>query len=446
MKSAILSRADLAGLVARLVGSGTRVIAPASAPDDSTRIEYRSIHRFEEAALGGALPRRSLKELFLPQSEVLLRYRQRKDGVDLEEVPTTFPPQVVLGARPCDAAGVVTLDKVMGWDTRDELWFGRREATTIVSVACPGVDSTCFCSAVGLGPDATEGSDVLLVPLGRASVQPSSDVARRLRDAVDAFLSRQAPAVEAQAVEAAAAHPATEHAYLARLLTPKGEALLAGVGTPFADPADVELAEAFARSARERIAENVAAFRLAPETRLQLETRLGIASADGGEILDPALLSFEQRTAVALLPEWLARNFDHPLWKTLALRCHGCGACAAVCATCHCFDVVDEHDSYGSGARRRNWDTCQAAKFTAHASGHNPRKSQTERFRQRVMHKFSIYPRRFESVLCTGCGRCARACGAGMNLPEILGGLVQLARGERDAPVAARTSTAGSHA
>ena len=46
------------------------------------------------------------------------------------------------------------------------------------------------------------------------------------------------------------------------------------------------------------------------------------------------------------------------------------------------------------------------------------------------MHKFSIYPRRFDEFLCTGCGRCARACGAGMNLPEILGQLVQLARDE----------------
>ena len=144
----------------------------------------------------------------------------------------------------------------------------------------------------------------------------------------------------------------------------------------------------------------------------------------------PTLLSSEQRTGVALLPEWLARNFDHELWKTLALRCHGCGACTAVCSTCHCFDIVDEHDSYGAGARRRNWDFCQSAKFTAHASGHNPRKSQTERVRQRVMHKFSIYPRRFDAILCTGCGRCARACGAGMNLPEILGRLVQLARTE----------------
>jgi ferredoxin len=427
MTSTILTQSDLSTLVARLVGAGTRVIAPVAVEDDPSRTEYRSIERLEEAALNGALPRRSLKELFLPPTEVLLRYRQRKDGVDVKEVPTAFPAQVVLGARPCDAAGVETLDKVMGWGARDELWFGRREATTIIAIACPGVDSTCFCSAVGIGPDATKGSDALLVPLGRAAVRPRSLVALRLREAVDAFLSH---AQLAQADEAGRDAPgAPPHDYLARAVTEKGEALLAGVGEAIPDPADVEMAEAYARRAREKIATNLVAFHLTTgRGAAELEASLGIAGADGGELIDPALRSTEQRSAVSRLPDWLARNFEHELWRSLALRCHGCGACAAVCPTCHCFDIVDEHDRCNQGARRRNWDFCQSSKFTAHASGHNPRKSQAERFRQRVMHKFSTYPLRFDAILCTGCGRCARACGAGMSLPEILGHLVQLAR------------------
>jgi ferredoxin len=74
---------------------------------------------------------------------------------------------------------------------------------------------------------------------------------------------------------------------------------------------------------------------------------------------------------------WLASNFDNPVWKTIALRCHGCGACASVCPTCHCFDIVDEHISVNEGVRRRNWDSCQTGQFTLHASGHNPRQSQS---------------------------------------------------------------------
>jgi ferredoxin len=134
-------------------------------------------------------------------------------------------------------------------------------------------------------------------------------------------------------------------------------------------------------------------------------------------------LSFDAKAA----HDWLEQHFDDDFWKDIALRCHGCGACAAVCPTCHCFDIVDEPEGLAGGARRRNWDTCQAGKFTLHASGHNPRPEQNSRFRQRVLHKFAIYPSRFDEILCTGCGRCARVCPAGMDLPEILTRLSQLA-------------------
>ncbi len=72
MTGAIVSSADLFALVSRLVAAGTRVIAPVASPD-RRRTEYGPIDGFGQATLGGPLPRRSLKELFLPASEVLLR-------------------------------------------------------------------------------------------------------------------------------------------------------------------------------------------------------------------------------------------------------------------------------------------------------------------------------------------------------------------------------------
>ena len=42
------------------------------------------------------------------------------------------------------------------------------------------------------------------------------------------------------------------------------------------------------------------------------------------------------------------------------------------------------------------------------------------RYRQRINHKFAIYPLKFGEVLCTGCGRCTRVCHAGQDLVEIL--------------------------
>ncbi len=163
MNARTITHAQLAALVADLVAAGTAVTAPARAADG--RLDYRPVTRLEDAVLGGGLPRLSLKALFLPPTEPLFSFRLSGPDVAIDSVPTSFPPHVVLGAVPCDAAGVQALDKVMGWDYRDELWFGRREATTIVSVACSSRDESCFCGATGGGPTATRGADLLLVPL-----------------------------------------------------------------------------------------------------------------------------------------------------------------------------------------------------------------------------------------------------------------------------------------
>ena len=119
------------------------------------------------------------------------------------------------------------------------------------------------------------------------------------------------------------------------------------------------------------------------------------------------------------IKRWLDKNFESEFWTDVALRCLGCGACSYLCPTCHCFDIVDEGD-WKSGERKRNWDCCSFSLFTKHASGHNPRPTQTTRCRQRVMHKFKYFPDRFEKISCVGCGRCILNCGVGQNLVSIL--------------------------
>ncbi len=117
--------------------------------------------------------------------------------------------------------------------------------------------------------------------------------------------------------------------------------------------------------------------------------------------------------------EKLDKFFESKEWIEQSLRCLGCGACAYVCPTCACFDIQDE--SHGkSGSRVRCWDSCGFSHFTLHTSGHNPREVQSERWRQRIMHKFSYMPERLSVYGCTGCGRCSRACPVDMNILEHL--------------------------
>jgi ferredoxin len=122
----------------------------------------------------------------------------------------------------------------------------------------------------------------------------------------------------------------------------------------------------------------------------------------------------------AVLREVLARRFDDDVWADQSLRCLGCGACAFVCPACACFDIQDEPGRDGAGRRLRCWDSCGLRAFTLHASGHNPRARQSQRWRQRVYHKFAYMPERLGIAGCVGCGKCSRACPVDMSLKEHL--------------------------
>ncbi len=119
------------------------------------------------------------------------------------------------------------------------------------------------------------------------------------------------------------------------------------------------------------------------------------------------------------IKEKLDGMFDHEYWDKLHEKCLGCGACSYLCPTCHCFDIADEAKDC-SGCRVRNWDACMFPLFTLHGSGHNPRPSGKERFRQRVMHKFNYFVDRYNATACVGCGRCIKNCPVNMDIRQVL--------------------------
>ncbi len=122
--------------------------------------------------------------------------------------------------------------------------------------------------------------------------------------------------------------------------------------------------------------------------------------------------------------EKLASMFDSPAWADVSAKCLGCGACSYLCPTCYCFDMTDERTPSGS-RKVRTWDCCMFSNFTLHASGHNPRPTNVERFRQKIMHKYSYHPERHGVLACVGCGRCVRNCPAGVDVREVVRALLE---------------------
>jgi sulfhydrogenase subunit beta (sulfur reductase) len=136
---------------------------------------------------------------------------------------------------------------------------------------------------------------------------------------------------------------------------------------------------------------------------------------------------------VATLPMAAAETwhavFGDAYWAELAERCLGCRTCTYDCPVCYCFDVRDRRLADGTIERLRCWDSCQGALCFAIAGGHNPRSTQTQRVRQRYMHKFLYYPTREEgAALCVGCGRCVVQCPVNIDIREVLTHVAEAAR------------------
>ncbi len=124
------------------------------------------------------------------------------------------------------------------------------------------------------------------------------------------------------------------------------------------------------------------------------------------------------------LPELLRRAEESPVWEEYGERCLGCGRCNLVCPTCFCFDVEDIVAlDLGKGERRRRWDACTLLEFAAVAGGENFRRDRADRLRHMFQHKGRYAPERYGELFCTGCGRCARTCLAGIIPTEVYGAL-----------------------
>ncbi len=115
--------------------------------------------------------------------------------------------------------------------------------------------------------------------------------------------------------------------------------------------------------------------------------------------------------AVELIPEYLDKNYNHPVWEHFGEKCFSCGSCVLVCPTCYCFDVREEVElTLLEGRRIRTWDGCMLEDFAVVADGHNFRRNRDARFRHRIFRKGKHLPEQHGYFGCVGCGRCADAC------------------------------------
>jgi sulfhydrogenase subunit beta (sulfur reductase) len=287
------------------------------------------------------------KAVIFPQSDTLFSFKFNKDPENPQKVTVElaehldFPKTMVVGSRPCDAKGFTVYDRpYTETETPDPYYKGRREQTTILTMACNAPSAGCFCTGVGGGPADREGSDALIIEV--------------------------------------------EKGYLIEPVTEKGKAIL---GEPGVEDGSAYQAEA--RNKNEAV-------------RSAVKDPFGAA---GKPAISPDLFDSDE------------------FWDKALAKCVSCGACTYLCPTCYCFNITDE-STMEAGERVRSWDGCMYSHFTLEASGHNPRPAKSQRFKNRVGHKFVFYPDKYKGVIaCCGCGRCIRYCPVSVDISEIVSDL-----------------------
>ncbi len=125
------------------------------------------------------------------------------------------------------------------------------------------------------------------------------------------------------------------------------------------------------------------------------------------------------------------------------MRCISCGTCTYVCPNCYCFSINDQIVET-KGERYRCWDNCFNPQYTEETSGHNPRAAKSNRFRNRFSHKFWYYPDKYDSLLCSGCGRCIMHCPTRIDIREVLRVMGSPAGQPPAEPVAAPAAECGA--
>ncbi|MDH3344935.1 MAG: 4Fe-4S ferredoxin, partial [Desulfobacteraceae bacterium] len=205
--------------------------------------------------------RLSPRSVIYPQSEKMFEYtldENREDHHILKEIDKKYFSRAIIGIRPCDAKAFLLVKRNFDApEYKDPYWIKSYEATTLVGHSCNAPCSSCFCTTAGCGPFHEEGLDILLVDAGDD--------------------------------------------YLARIITEKGERLLAAAG--WETEADHALSD-------------------------RIETMKAVAEAKITSRVSTGQLKDKSTTDL----------FESSFWEDVAFACINCGTCTYVCPTCWCFD------------------------------------------------------------------------------------------------------------
>lgn len=356
--------------------SSRRVVAPIK---NNGVLEFKEIASADQVQLTDEITYKSPKEYLFPQVEKILSF-SRDGGIKDESKPQKT---VIFGLRPCDLEAVRVLTAVFTKGNYvDTIYKGHLDNMVFIGLGCAGEKPGCFCGERGIDKNSSVQCDIFLEDKGDCYLAVIITPAGK--SIMDGFM------------------PGSGEAGYSREASGYGEAGCQGETGGYGEVSGFE--EAGCPGATDDCGEAGC-----PRTGIFRTDAAGY-SAGAARAVDNKILQLDMDENLL---------FNNKVWDKVSETCLGCGTCTYICPTCHCFGFKDTATK-GEASRYRYWDSCMYPKFTLHASGHNPRPTRKERFRQRVMHKYVYIRRNFGLTACTGCGRCIRSCPAGISIRSVV--------------------------
>ena len=122
-------------------------------------VDYAVWGEGKEVSLDTLKTVKSPKSMFFPQTENMMKFKTEGKNIEVIDVREKLAekieekPFVMFGVKACDFKAIEVLDKVFLAEPVDTYYQMRREATTIVTLACSKPEESCFCKSFGV--DAT---------------------------------------------------------------------------------------------------------------------------------------------------------------------------------------------------------------------------------------------------------------------------------------------------
>ncbi|MFZ0248734.1 MAG: 4Fe-4S dicluster domain-containing protein [Acidimicrobiales bacterium] len=162
---------------------------PAGWHDTQAPGRYRLDQSGDAELFGWAVGPASWKSAFFVPEETVFRASGGDGAVSIRVPPPPERPLAIVGARPCELAGLSVLDRVLdGGAVPDDRYAARRAGAVIIAVECGKPSSTCFCTSMDTGPAAGPGYDLALTELlsgaHRFYVQVGTDIGAELLEEV----------------------------------------------------------------------------------------------------------------------------------------------------------------------------------------------------------------------------------------------------------------------